>query len=271
MYILKFDCEVFGFAAELSISISNMTSKRRYVQMNRMPALLTLLASLAFALSPLLSSSFNGFAPDQFPIPQVNPPVQPEGYAFSIWGLIYLWLIAGAIFGIWNRATDPDWEPMRPALIVSLVIGASWIPVAQLSPIWASVLIWAMLGTAILALIRTGQADHLWLRAPIGLYAGWLTAASCVSIGLLLAGYGFLDAQVAAYLGIILAGAIALGVQALRPDTPAYPVAVIWALVGVVVSNLDGPNWPVLLLTVIGIALLGWRMVVNIRAQATFV
>lgn len=235
--------------------------------MNRMPALLTLLATLAFALSPLLSSGFNGFAPDQFPI----PPVQPAGYAFSIWGLIYLWLIAGAIFGIWDRATDPDWEPMRPALIVSLVIGASWIPVAQLSPIWASVLIWAMLATAVLALMRAGQADHWWLRAPIALYAGWLTAASCVSIGLVLAGYGFLDMQVAAWLGITVALAIGLGVQALRPDTPAYPVAVIWALVGVVVSNLDGPNWSVLLLAVLGIALLGWRMVVNIRAQATFV
>lgn len=239
--------------------------------MNRMPALLTLLAALAFAISPLLSSGFNGFAPDQFPIPQVDPPVQPAGYAFSIWGLIYLWLIAGAIFGIWDRATDPDWEPMRPALIVSLVIGASWIPVAQLSPIWATVLIWAMLATAVLALMRAGQADHWWLRAPIALYAGWLTAASCVSIGLVLAGHGFLDMQVAAWLGITLALAVGLGVQALRPDTPAYPAAVIWALVGVVVSNLDGPNWPVLLLAVVGIALLGWRAVVNLRAQATFV
>ncbi len=239
--------------------------------MYRIPALLTLLAALAFALSPLLSSGFNGFAPDQFPVPQVDPPVQPAGYAFAIWGLIYLWLVASAVFGIWNRATDPDWEPMRPALIVSLVIGASWIPVAQLSPIWATVLIWAMLATALLALMRAGQADHWWLRAPIALYAGWLTAASCVAIGLVLAGYGVLGAQVAAWLGIVLALAIAMGVQALRRDAPAYPAGVIWALIGVVVSNLQGPNWSVLLLTVLGIALLGWRMVVNIRARETFV
>ena len=60
--------------------------------MTRKTSLLVLLAALAFALSPLLSSGFNGFAPDQFPIPQDNPPVQPAGYAFAIWGLIYLWL-----------------------------------------------------------------------------------------------------------------------------------------------------------------------------------
>ncbi|MDX1822672.1 MAG: TspO/MBR family protein [Alphaproteobacteria bacterium] len=233
--------------------------------MIRKTSLLVLLAALAFALSPLVSSGFNGFAPDQFPVPQDNPPVQPAGYAFAIWGVIYLWLIAGAVYGVWDRATDPDWEPMRPALIVSLVIGAGWIPVAQLSPLWATVLIWAMLMTAVLALLRAGQADHLWLRAPIALYAGWLTAASSVALGLILAGYGYVDAQVAAYGGITLALVIALLVQALRPDAPAYPAAVIWALVGVLVANLDGPNWGVLALVILGIALLGWRAVVNWR------
>ena len=234
--------------------------------MIRKMSLITLLAALAFALSPLLSSGFNGFAPDQFPIPQDNPPVQPAGYAFAIWGVIYVWLIAGAAYGVWDRATDPDWEPMRPALIVSLIIGAGWIPVAQLSPLWATVLIWAMLMTAVLALLRAGQADHMWLRAPIALYAGWLTAASSVALGLILAGYGYVDAQVAAYGGITLALVIALLVQALRPDAPAYPAAVIWALVGVLVANLDVPNWGVLALVTLGIALLGWRAVANWRA-----
>lgn len=233
--------------------------------MYRKNALLILLAALAFALSPLLSSGFNGFAPDQFPVPQIDPPVQPAGYAFAIWGLIYLWLIAGAAFGVWDRATDPDWEPMRPALGLSLLIGAAWIPVAQLSPLWATVLIWAMLGTALLALWRAGTADHGWLRAPIGLYAGWLTAASCVALGLMLAGHGILSAQMAAYAGITLALLVALTMQALRPDTPSYPAAVIWALVGVIISNLEGPNWAVLVLVAAGIALIGWRAVVNLR------
>ena len=234
--------------------------------MTRKTSLHVLLAALAFALSPLLSSGFNGFAPDQFPIPQDNPPVQPAGYAFAIWGLIYLWLVAGAAYGIWDRATDPDWEPMRPALTVSLLIGAAWIPVAQLSPLWATVLIWAMLVTAVLALLRAGKADHLWLRTPIALYAGWLTAASSVALGLILAGYGYLDAQMAALLGLTVALVIALTVQALRPDAPGYPAAVGWALVGVLVANLDGPNWSVLALVILGIALLGWRMVANWRA-----
>ena len=235
-----------------------------------MMSFLTLLAALAFALSLLLFRDFSGFAPDRFPVPQYDPPVQPAGYAFAIWGVIGLWLLAGAVFGIRDRATDPDWEPMRPALILSLVIGASWIPVAQLSPLWATVLIWAMLGTALLALIRAGVADHIWLRAPIALYAGWLTAASCVALAVLLAGYGYLGARGAAGLGIGLALAIGLGVQAMRPDAPAYPAAVIWALAGVCVANLDGPELSIVALAAIGIALMGWRMGVNLRRLSRF-
>ena len=37
-------------------------------------ALLTFLLAIGFAASPLFVSGFNGFSPDQFPIPQDNPP-----------------------------------------------------------------------------------------------------------------------------------------------------------------------------------------------------
>ncbi len=42
--------------------------------------------------------------------------------------------------------------------------------------IWATVLIFFMLATALAALIMAGSEDRLWLREPVGLYAGWLTA-----------------------------------------------------------------------------------------------
>ena len=213
---------------------------------------ITLLAALAFALSPLLSTGFNGFEPVQFPIPQDNPPVQPAGYAFSIWGLIYLWLIAAAGLGLWRHAQSPGWQAMRPALIASLGAGAFWLPLAQVSVLWATVLIFFMLATALSALLRAGAEDRLWLREPIGLYAGWLTAAASVSIGLLLAGFGFTGATIAALIALALALVIALTITALRPDTPAYPAGVIWALTGVILANLSPLNLPVLGLAALG-------------------
>src|SRR6056297_255468 len=103
--------------------------------MERMKAIFTVTAAMAFVLSPLASDGFNGFRADQFPIPQDDPPVQPAGYAFSIWGVIYLWLLAGAVYGLLQRHSDPDWDAMRWPLMGSLVIGAAWIPIAQISPL----------------------------------------------------------------------------------------------------------------------------------------
>lgn len=229
---------------------------------SRMKAILVLIAALSFALSPFLVTGFNGFDASQFPVPQEDPPVQPAGYAFAIWSVIYLWLIAGAGFGLLRRAEVAGWDTMRWPLFASLTVGTAWLSVAQMSPIWATVLIWFMLITALIALLRCGRDDTWLLQAPIGLYAGWLTAASSVSIGLVLAGYGVTSELVAALICLVLALVIGSTILTARRDALTYAVALIWALVGVVVANLDPMNAPVLGLAVAGIAgiaYLAWR------------
>ncbi len=201
-------------------------------------AILILLATLAFAASPFLVPDFGGFRPEQFPIPLENPPVQPAGYAFSIWGLIYLWLLISAGFGLWQRRDDPQWDYTRFPLLVSLVVGAIWLPVALQSAIWATILIWVMLVGALVALIRTPEDDLWLLRAPIGLYAGWLTAASAVSIGLIGSGWGIPPfGQVGwALTAIALAVAIALVILRLRASL-LYGTALVWALAAITARN----------------------------------
>ena len=227
-----------------------------------MLAILVLTAAIAFAVSPLMVSGFNGFEADQFPVPQEDPPAQPAGWAFSIWLLIYVWLIAGAAFGLLMRADDGRWAAHRGPLFASLAVGAAWLPVAQVSPVAATVMIWVMLGTALAALMQAGRSDRLWLQAPVAVYAGGLTAASCVALALVLAGYGVMSAQAAALGALVLALVLAAAVLAMRPGTPEYGLAVIWALLGVAVANAAPVNAPVLGLAVAGIVGLGvmcWR------------
>jgi hypothetical protein len=201
-------------------------------------AVSTFILAWLFALSPFLADDFGGFDPSQFPVPQIDPPVQPEGYAFAIWGLIYLWLIIGLGFGLWKRRKDPHWHAMRSALMPSLAVGTVWLTVAVNSPVWATVLIWIMLFSALLALFRSPVQDRWYAALPLGLYAGWLSAASCVSLGLLAAGYGYLEGTTAALAAIFLALFIASAVQGQLKRAPSYGIAVIWALVAVVVHNL---------------------------------
>jgi hypothetical protein len=168
----------------------------------------------------------------------VNPPVQPAGYAFSIWGPIYLWLLAHAAFGLFARADDAGWDRTRWPLFVSLGIGASWISVAQRSPVMATILILIMLAGAVTALLRTGPQDRWLFAGPLGLYAGWLTAASFVSLGLLGGGYDVLVSDTGwAWIALVAAVATVYAIQSRAPQAPEYGLAAAWAFVAVAVTN----------------------------------
>ncbi len=233
--------------------------------MSRLLAILTLVVSVTFAVSPFFVTSFAGFDPSLVPVPQDNPPVQPAGYAFSIWGLLYVWLIVSAGFGLVKRAEHPAWQPARPWLLASLAMGTFWLALAERTPIGATVLIWAMLATALVALFKTPKRDRWWYQAPIATYAGWLTAASSVSVGLLLAGWGILEATPAALVALMIALVLGLFVQSRVMRAPGYALALIWALIAVVVSNSDPLNTPVAGLAALGAVLFTAMLILRRR------
>lgn len=202
----------------------------------KLKAVLVLVAAVAFVVSPLISQPFTGFDPAQLPIPVDDPPIQPAGWAFSIWGAIYLWLLASTGYGLFKRDTASDWDRGRWGAFVSLAIGASWIAVALTAPVMATILIWVMLGGALWALARAPSRDRAWNALPLGLYAGWLTAASCVATGTIAMGYGW--GSPAAISWVMLLIALALSVTlTLRLRTATYPLAVAWALLGILAAN----------------------------------
>jgi small-conductance mechanosensitive channel len=128
-------------------------------------------------------------------------------------------------------------------LILSCGIGAAWLPVAGDKPIVATLMIWAMLLTALAALFRSPQQDSLWASWPVGFYAGWLTAASCVSFGLCLVGYDVLKPDLAAMLVMGMAICISAAVQLSLARAPPYGLSVLWAFIGIAAANMNtSPN-----------------------------
>jgi hypothetical protein len=95
-----------------------------------------------------------------------------------------------------------------------------------------------MLGGALLALARAPSRDWPWLALPLGLYAGWLTAASSVALATVAAGYGIGGVATLSWVGLALALVIALAISRLL-RVPTYPFAVAWALAGIVAANLS--------------------------------
>jgi hypothetical protein len=204
-----------------------------------MKPILILIAAIAFALSPFLLPEFGGFDPELYPVPRDNPAVQPAGWAFAIWGIIYLALIFHGAYGLIKRKTDQSWDNGRLNLLISLAIGAIWLPVAFVSPIWATILIWVMLITALMSLYQTRSATPQWAAFwPVTLYAGWLTAASFVSIGLILAGYGFMGEVPAAIIALILATPFAV-INIYKLKNWTYGAAIAWGVIAIAANNWD--------------------------------
>ncbi len=229
-------------------------------------ASLLVAATLAFGIAPFVTPPFTGYDPGLFPVRIERPSIQPAGYAFAIWSVIYTWLIAHAAFGLWKRRDNPAWDAVRLPLTVAVLVGAVWLAIAGQSAIWGTVTIWVMAGAAIAAYLCADPGVDRWMLAgPTAIFAGWLSAAAAVSTGVLIAGYGWLtDTQsAAAMLALVLV--IAVTVQMRRPALPVYGLTVIWALLGVVVANWT-PNLTVAALAGSGIVVMLLTLMVTRRA-----
>jgi hypothetical protein len=230
--------------------------------MSRFPALILLLVTIAFGVAPLVTPPFTGYDPGLFPVDIGRPAIQPAGYAFAIWSVIYLWLILHAGFGLWQRAGDPVWAPARLPLTVAIGVGVVWLWIAGQSAIWGTVTIWIMAAGALAAFLRAPTEPDRWLLSgPLAIFAGWLTAAAAVSTGVLVAGYGVLSnvGSALAMLAVVLV--IALVVQARKARMPVYGLTVVWALVGVIVVNwgeLPLVAWAAVAGVVVMLGALGW-------------
>ena len=223
-------------------------------------AVLVAVLTVAFALSPAFTAGFAGFEKGQFPVVLDHWPAQPAGWAFSIWGAIYLWLAASAGYGLLRRAEDAGWHAARLPLAVSLGVGVPWIAVANAAPVAATAMILVMAGFAIAAMLRAPAQDAGWLGWPVGLYAGWLTAASGVAVAVVLSGHGILGAIPAALvlLALVLAVALVFG-RAGRCAVVAFALGIVLFSGSLNALALGAPRWTGIVTPFGGVAfVIGW-------------
>lgn len=219
-------------------------------------ALILLIVTLAFGAAPFLTPPFRGYDPALFPVNIPRPSIQPAGYAFAIWSVIYLWLFAHAITSLWKRAENPAWDRTRLPLALAIALGSAWLWIAPQAPIAATVTILVMAAAAITAFLRADTETDRWLlSAPIAILAGWLSAAAAVSTGVVIAGYGLLSDTASAVAMIAAILTLATWVQRQKPRMPVYGLTVIWALAGVTVANA-GLNPVIAILAGLGIGLM---------------
>ncbi len=206
---------------------------------------------LAAALFAVIAGQLQQFAgigqtPAEFSADS-DATLRVVGWAFAIWGPIYLGLIAYAVRQVLPRTGES--EMIRrfgwPSVLAMLGIGwwilaAAWdLEVATIVLIFGALIVLLSPLLANARLIRSlGRKDmDRWLVAwPLGALAGWLTVASPVNLLTVATGNGDLPAVLAPTVWALLAvaGVAAFGLFVTwRTRLLAYPLPIAWGLLGV--------------------------------------
>ncbi|MEO8574644.1 MAG: tryptophan-rich sensory protein [Pyrinomonadaceae bacterium] len=170
--------------------------------------------------------------------------VTPAGYAFSIWSLIYLGLIAFSIYQI-LPANLSRFRSVRSFYIASCAVNCAWLYFWHRDQIALCfvviVVLWATIGAICYRLRDPESLRDTWLaKAPFGLYFGWVTAAMFVNLAIMLKFQGVALSPTAetalAVTLIVVAAACAVLVSA-KLTNYFYPLAVAWALTAIAVQQ----------------------------------
>jgi hypothetical protein len=178
-----------------------------------------------------------------------DPVITPAGYAFAIWGAITgLSLVYAVDQALPSRRRARILDDIAPSLAVVFTLFWVWLLAANAGLIWLTVAIFlAMLAALARALaavldaaIELPRPTRILATTMLGLYAGWATVAVWANLAAALTSSG-VDANAVGWQAVVLVAAAGAGIAGTvrLGSAPAYPAAIIWALVAVAVGAAD--------------------------------
>lgn len=197
--------------------------------------------------------------------------VTAAGYAFSIWGVIFLGMIGFSI--VLATAKEPDTPGLRRAIVGLVVAGLASIAFVPISIAGNQLLGFADVALHLVALIYAygGLREHVmttpaqprkqrfWFYGP-SMYLAWISAATVIAASLALDAVGFgVSPQIALVLALVLVTVLFnIGSRFLAQADAVYALTVAWALIGVGVKQYDEPLLPWACFAGAGLLMLSW-------------
>jgi hypothetical protein len=173
----------------------------------------------------------------------------PAGYVFSIWGVIYLGLIAFAIFqALPAQRENPRLRSTGWWITLGGLANSAWIFLWHYEQFPLTLIaMLVLLGTLIITYLRLDigrsavSAAETWAaRLPFSIYLGWITVATVANVTSLLDflkwdGFGIAPET---WMSIVLAAVLVIAVlmNFTRRDA-AYAAVILWALAGISVKH----------------------------------
>ncbi len=177
----------------------------------------------------------------------------PAGYAFSIWGVIYLGLLAFVIYTgkslfVKNEPDDGIILKIGWWFFLTCLSNSFWILLWVNDIIWATVLLMIFLLFCLIQIIRNLNMEmdyhpikkYLLIYWPFAIYAGWISVALIADISAFLVkiewnGFG-LSPILWTIIMIVIAGFVNLLVVWKR-NLREFSIVGVWALIAIAVEN----------------------------------
>jgi hypothetical protein len=171
----------------------------------------------------------------------------PANYVFSIWGIIYIGLIAFTIFqALPSQRENPRLKTVGWLYVLSCVMNSVWLWLFHFDQFWISTVAMVVLLASLVAIyvqLRRGnpqisQVERWITRLPFSLYLGWISVATIANFT-----FALMDGGQANLFGLatetwvavmIVVGAVIAGTFAYLNRDIAYAAVIVWAFVGLI-------------------------------------
>ncbi len=219
------------------------------------------LRSISVLLATIAMIAFNGLAnglplngqrtgqvSDRFDVYFV-----PAGYVFSIWGVIYLGLLAFALFPFLSSRHDtPRLRRLTMPYLVSAVVNMAWLLFWHYEVFAVTVLVMLVLLLSLITIYRRlGESiepvpplERWCVDIPFRIYLGWITVATIANITVFLCvlqwdGWG-VRSELWTLVLLAAGTGIAAAVSLPRRDL-AFLLVLVWAFVGIAIRHAEVP------------------------------
>ncbi|MDO4684700.1 MAG: tryptophan-rich sensory protein [Candidatus Saccharibacteria bacterium] len=182
----------------------------------------------------------------------------PTGLTFSIWSVIYVLLLAYAVYQFTavrkkagSKLDEGLFTAINPWLLASCVANIGWMFAWHFRAIWLSMVCMVVLLVSLVMVARrlyaaftkpTTWQDYLWVRLPIMVYVGWISVATIANSFALAVSLGWngMGADAGNWLAFALIGGALIGLVAMwwQRDA-AYGAVFVWAYGGILVKHLS--------------------------------
>ncbi|OBW39615.1 hypothetical protein AB670_04032 [Chryseobacterium sp. MOF25P] len=178
----------------------------------------------------------------------------PAGYAFSIWGLIYIGLLGFVIyFGPFIKNTDDKEKIILNVgwwFIVSCVANSLWVFTWLYEYTFLTIPIMVLLFISLLKIIGNNRGliesknfrTAIFLRVPFYIYSGWISVALIADVAAYLkkiqwSGFGISETSWTVLMFAV--AAIIHLYMVWKINMTAFALVAVWALIAIAVANKD--------------------------------